>query len=185
MLTELSLNVLDIAQNSISANASLIEICVNVSEEKDIIEITIKDDGRGMTKEQLEQVCDPFFTTRTTRSVGLGTSFFKQAAEMSDGEFKIDSEPGVGTKVFASFKLSHIDRMPLGDISDTIHNLVVYNEGIDFIYTYTFNDKSFTLNTKQIREMLGDIPFNTPDVSDFIKGYLIENKEDTDGGKII
>ena len=104
---------------------------------------------------------------------------------MSDGEFKIDSEPGVGTKVFASFKLSHIDRMPLGDISDTIHNLVVYNEGIDFIYTYTFNDKSFTLNTKQIREMLGDIPFNTPDVSDFIKGYLVENKEDTDGGKII
>ena len=119
-MQELSLNVLDIAQNSVRAGARLIEIMVDEQPESDIMTITVADDGCGMTPEQAAHVTDPFFTTRTTRRVGLGVPFLKMAAEMTGGGLTIETAPGRGTTVRAVFGLTHIDRMPLGDIAATI-----------------------------------------------------------------
>ena len=129
MMTEISLNILDVAENSTRAGASLVSITVSADTKADRLTVVIEDDGCGMTEEQLARVTDPFFTTRTTRKVGLGVPFFKEAAELTGGSFAIQSEPGKGTSVTAVFVLSSIDRMPLGDISATIHNLVVYHPG--------------------------------------------------------
>lgn len=183
MMPEISLNILDVAENSIRAEASLVEITVSVQPEEDMLTVIIKDDGCGMTPEQAVSVQDPFYTTRTTRKVGLGVPFFKQAAESTGGSFRIDSEKGKGTTVKAVFGLSHIDRMPLGDISSTIHTLIVFNGQIDFRYTYEYGEKSFVLDTREMREMLGEgIAFSEPEVSAFIREYLEANKEETDGG---
>ena len=184
-MTEISLNVLDVAENSTRAKASLVTITVHADFPEDRLTVIIEDDGCGMTPEQVEQVTDPFFTSRTTRKVGLGVPFFKMAAESTGGSFSIASRPGVGTKVTAVFVLSHIDRMPLGDISTTIHTLVVYHPETDFVYNYQYNDRSFTLDTREFRQVLGDIPFDTPDIiSAYIMDYLTENKLETDGGAV-
>ncbi len=184
MLTELSLNVLDIAENSTRANATLVEISVFVNTETDLLTITIVDNGCGMSEDQLKQISDPFFTSRTTRRVGLGIPFFKFAAEATGGSLSIESELGVGTTVKTTFVLSHIDRMPMGDISSSIHNLIVYHPDTDFIYKYEYNQNSFILDTREFREILGDVPFDTPDVSNYIKSYLVENKLEVDNGAL-
>lgn len=182
-MPEIALNILDIAENSVRADASLIGITVSVQPEEDTLTVSIKDDGCGMTPEEAGKVLDPFFTTRTTRKVGLGVPFFKQAAESAGGSFQIDSEIGKGTEVTAVFRLSHIDRMPLGDISSVIHTLIVFNEQIDFRYTYGYGEKKFVLDTREMREILGtEISFREPEVSAFIREYLETNKEETDGG---
>ncbi|MBR4111931.1 MAG: sensor histidine kinase [Ruminiclostridium sp.] len=183
MLPEISLNILDVAQNSISAGAALTEITVDIDSVSDTLTVCINDDGCGMTEEQVLAVTDPFYTTRKTRKIGLGVPFFKAAAENTGGSFEIASEVGVGTKVKAVFGLSHIDRMPLGDMVFTIHTLVTLNSSIDFLYRYTVDGKSFTLDTRQFREILGDVPFNVPEVSEYIKSYLIENSEEVNGGR--
>jgi anti-sigma regulatory factor (Ser/Thr protein kinase) len=185
MMTELSLNVLDVANNSIRAGADLIEIKVEIDRTSDILKITIADNGCGMTKEQLQKVEDPFFTTRTTRKIGLGVPFFKMAALSTGGTFEITSNVGQGTTVTAQFKLSHIDRMPLGDINSTMHTLITLNTQIDFLYTYVFDENQFTLDTREFRQILNDVPLNTPEVSAYIKEYLEENQRETDGGYLV
>ena len=185
MLPEISLNVLDIAQNSIRAEADLIEIGVLVDRKADTLTVIINDNGCGMTKEQIAHVEDPFFTTRSTRKIGLGVPFFKMSAIITGGSFEITSEVKVGTKVKAVFVLSHIDRMPLGDINSTIHTLVTYNTNIDFVYTYEFDGESFVLDTRQMKEILGGVPLDSPEVSAYIKEYLDENKKETDGGALL
>ncbi|MDF2540880.1 MAG: Histidine kinase, gyrase and HSP90-like ATPase [Herbinix sp.] len=184
-MTELSLNVLDVANNSVRANASLITISVRIHRETDELMIIIADNGCGMTREQLLRVEDPFFTTRTTRGVGLGVPFFKWAAESTGGSFLIESEEGKGTTVTASFGLMHIDRMPLGDMTSTMHTLITLNTQIDFLYTYQFDHKSFCLDTREFREVLGDVPLNAPEVSAYIKEYLEENHREVDGGYLV
>lgn len=183
MMTDLSLHVLDIANNSIRANADLIEISIHIHSEMDTLEIIISDNGCGMTEEELARVEDPFFTTRTTRNVGLGIPFFKQAALCAGGSFTIHSVKGVGTAVTASFGLSHIDRLPLGDMNSTIHTLITLNTQIDFIYTYSYDMDQFQLDTRQFREILGEIPFHTPEISQYIKDFLMENQRDVNLGK--
>lgn len=183
MMPEIALNILDVAENSVRANASFVEIAVEVQPGNDTLLVTIKDDGRGMTKEEAARAGDPFFTTRTTRKVGLGIPFFRQAAESTGGSFQIDSEKGRGTTVKAVFVLSHIDRMPLGDISSVIHTLIVFHEKIRFCYTYRYGDREFVLDTREIREILGDgISLREPEVSAFIKEYLESGRTQTDGG---
>lgn len=182
MMPEIALNVLDVAENSVRANSSLVTIEVIVNEEKDLLSVLIKDNGCGMSEEQLKKVEDPFFTTRSTRKVGLGIPFYKQAALAAGGEFYIRSKVGEGTETFASFQLSNIDRMPLGDINGTIHTLVVYNEQLDFVYHYVFNDAEFTLDTREFREILGDISFKEPEISQYIMDYLSEQKDSCDHG---
>ena len=178
------MNVLDVAENSTRARASLVQISVEADTVRDRLTITIADDGCGMTPEQVAQVTDPFYTSRTTRKVGLGVPFFKYAAESTGGSFTIDSVVGTGTTVTAVFTLSHIDRMPLGDITSTIHTLVVYHPETDFLYRYRYNDRFFELDTREFREILGGVPFDTPEISEYIKEYLTENKLDTDGGAV-
>lgn len=182
MMPELSLNILDVAENSTRAGATLTEISVTADTAADTLTVVIADNGCGMTDEQLRAVCDPFFTTRTTRKVGLGVPFFKQAAESAGGSFTIRSEYGVGTVVTAVFGLSHIDRMPLGDITATIHTLITMHKDTDFLYTYTVDDRSFVLDTREFREILGGVPFDTPEVSAYINDFLSENKRETDAG---
>lgn len=183
MMPEISLNILDVVENSIRAHASFVEIIADVQPARDTLTIIVQDDGQGMTPEETAHASDPFFTTRTTRRVGLGLPFFRQEAESTGGSFQIDSEQGKGTMVKAVFGLSHIDRMPLGDISSAIHTLIIFNEHIRFRYIYRYGEKSFGLDTREIREILGDgISLREPEVSAFIKEYLESGKTDTDGG---
>ena len=113
-MQEISLNIMDIVQNSIKAKANRIIISININANEDFLNVIIEDNGKGMSEEQLKRVNDPFFSTRTTRKVGLGIPFFKQAAECTGGSFSVDSLLGQRTVIFANFVLSHIDRMPLG-----------------------------------------------------------------------
>ncbi len=185
MMTEISLNILDVAENSTRAGATLVTITVLVDTAADKLTVSIMDNGCGMTKEEVSQVTDPFFTTRKTRKVGLGIPFFKYAAESTGGSFTIESEPGTGTTVNAVFGLSHIDRMPLGDINSTIETLITCHPDTDFLYIYRYDKASFELDTRSFREILGDIPFDNPEVSAYIKEFLRENKLETDGGAAV
>ena len=174
-MQEISLNILDIVQNSIKAGADLVGI--SVVTKNGIMTVTISDNGCGMDEEQLRNVTDPFFTTRTTRRVGLGVPFFKMSAEMTGGSFSIRSEKGVGTTVTAVFDTSHIDCMPLGNINETIFLLVTQNS-CDFLYTRETDSAAFTLDTREFREILGGIPLSSPEVAAFVKEFIAENSPD-------
>lgn len=180
-MRELALNVMDIVQNSISAGAKLITIEVTENKRQDELSITVTDDGKGMSKEQVQNVVDPFYTTRTTRNVGLGVPLFKMEAEMTGGSFAIDSEEGKGTKLKAVFKPSSVDMIPLGDIDSIIQLLITCNPEYDFVFTHSVIDtdeKSFTLKTQELREVLGeDVPLNMPDVVLWIKDFLSEQTQ--------
>lgn len=181
MMTEISLNILDIAQNSVSAHASLIEISVNINQDNDLLKININDNGCGMTAEQVINAQDPFYTTRTTRKVGLGIPFFKQSALSCGGAFHLHSTVGAGTRIEAAFCLTHIDRMPLGDMTSTMYSLITFSPDIDFLYTYRVNDKSFVLDTRELHSILGDVPLNAPEVASFIRDLLKENHNEVNG----
>ena len=174
-MRELSLNVLDIAQNSIKAEASLIEIELSESTEKKELLIGIYDNGKGMTPEQVQSVTDPFFTTRTTRKVGLGIPFFKMAAEMTEGNFEIESEVGVGTKVRAVFRTDHLDFTPVGDMCSTVIILITMNLSVDFVYKRKLDEKQFTVDTRQLKEILGDVPLNEPSIVSWLTDYIRDN----------
>lgn len=181
-MRELSLNVMDIAQNSISAGASLITIRVEEDRPADTLSISVEDNGKGMSPETVQKVIDPFYTTRTTRKVGLGVPFFKMAALMTGGDFSIQSQVGKGTRVRAVFGLTHIDRMPLGNMADTMCILMGCNEQINFSFTYQVGEAVFTVSTAQLQEILDGVPLNTPQVMDFIRGYIKENMDLLSGG---
>ncbi len=181
-MRELSLNILDIAQNSLSAGAGLVTLTVDEDSGADSLTLRVEDDGRGMDADTLQRVRDPFYTTRTTRKVGLGVPFFKMAALMTGGDFSICSQPGEGTEVRAVFGLTHIDRMPLGNMADTMCILMGCNEQINFSFTYRVGEKAFTVSTAQLQEILDGVPLNTPQVMDFIRGYIKENMDLLSGG---
>ncbi|MCI9195441.1 MAG: ATP-binding protein [Angelakisella sp.] len=175
MMQELSLNVLDVAENSVRADASLVEITVEEDTAAGWLTIVIRDNGRGMTPEQVQTVIDPFYTTRTTRKVGLGVPFFRMAAQLSGGDLTIQSRVGEGTAVTATFGLTSIDRMPLGDINGTIATLVQCNPGIDWLYTRRKDGREMVMDTRQFREILEDTPLDSPEVLGFLRDYLAEN----------
>lgn len=176
-MKELSLHILDLVENSVKAGAKLIEITVTEKISDNIISFEIKDNGCGMDKEFLENVVNPFTTTRTTRKVGLGIPLTKLACEQAGGCFHIESTPGVGTYLKAAFMYDHIDRQPLGDIKSTVLTLITMRETTDFIYTHTVNDKDFKLDTRELKEILGGVSFNEPDVRNWLNEYLGENIE--------
>ena len=146
-MRELSLNILDIAQNSIAAGASLIRIDVAENTAKNELLISISDNGCGMTREQVSNVLDPFYTTRTTRKVGMGIPLFRLAAEQTGGRLTIESEKGKGTTTSALFRTDSIDFTPLGDVTSTVVILISMNTDRDFIYTRSRDGESFSLNT--------------------------------------
>ena len=149
-MEDLSLHILDVVENSIEANASKIEIKIVEGEKKDLLEIEIKDNGRGMNKETVNKVLDPFYTTRTTRRVGMGLSLLAQAARESNGDFEINSKVGRGTEVKATFQYSHIDRKPIGDMKNTLITLMVSHPEINFIYEHQDEDGNYVLDSKDI-----------------------------------
>jgi hypothetical protein len=173
-LKEISLHILDIAENSIIAGATKIEIFVAENIKKDELVIRIKDNGCGMDAEKVKRVTDPFITSRTTRKVGLGIPFFKAAAEACEGYLVIFSELGKGTEVTVKFRYSHIDRMPLGDLKGTILNLLIGNPGIRWIFQYGYNETIFVFDSQPIKEILGDLPFSDPQVIKFLRGSITD-----------
>ena len=177
-MKELSLNILDIAENSVKAGALLTEI--TVEETDSVLTIIIKDDGHGMTPEILKGVTDPFYTTRTTRSVGLGLPLLKLEAEQTGGGITvesrhIDEHPDThGTQVTAVFNKDHIDSVPLGDIIASIVTLIHGHPDIDFLFIHRVQGREVTLDTRELREALEGVPLNTYEVIKWIEEYLRE-----------
>ena len=184
-MRELALNVMDITQNSISAGATLIHITVEESASKDRLSIAVEDNGCGMTEEQVRSVIDPFYTTRTTRKVGLGVPLFKMEAEMTGGSLEIESQLGIGTTVTAVFVPSHVDMIPLGDIDGTVLLLVTCNPDRDFVFRHRVDDREFIMDTRELRAVLGEeVSLNAPDVVQWMKEYLEEQSQMIKGGVI-
>ena len=173
-MKELSLNILDIAQNSISAGASLTEIVVNENTKENTLLIGIYDNGCGMTEEQVKSVIDPFFTTRTTRKVGMGIPLFKMSCEQTGGKFTIESQKGVGTKINALYKTDSVDFTPLGDIAATIVTIVSMNSDKEFLYKRVLDDKEFIFSTVEIKKILDGVPLSEPSVMSWIEQYINE-----------
>lgn len=184
-MRELADNVLDIAQNSIAAQARLIQIRVIADVQTDRLTLEIADDGKGMSPELLARVTDPFTTTRTTRKVGLGLPLLKMTASMTGGDFSIDSTLGKGTTVRASFGLTHIDRPPMGDLAGTLFSLVLLNEQIDFVIECVCNDDTFQVDTREIKKTVAPLPLSNPDVSAWLKEYLEESIYALYGGVLV
>ena len=181
-MRELSLHILDLAQNSLTANATRLDILIRIDHEKDNLSITLADNGKGMAPDFLKSVTSPFTTTRTTRKVGLGIPMFKANAELTGGSFDIESEVGVGTRMTANFVLSSIDRPPLGDMPSTMVSLVVANPEFHFHLEYAVDKEAFVFDTEEIRQVLGGVPLDTPEVLSWIEGYIQEGMESLHGG---
>ena len=173
-MKELSLNILDIAENSVKAGATL--TIISITETVDRLVIVIKDDGCGMSEDVVRSVVDPFYTTRTTRKVGLGIPLFKLAAEQTGGKLDIVSDTGEnhGTTVTASFNKDHLDFTPLGDVISSITTLIQGHPDTDFLFTHRICDKEILLDTRELRSVLEDVPLSTFEVLEWIR----ENLED-------
>lgn len=150
------MHILDIVQNSISAGATRVDLTVDEDPASDLLTIVVGDNGRGMTQEQVNRLSDPFFTSRTTRKVGMGIPLLKQTAEQSGGEVRIVSEPGRGTEVTATFGYSDIDRPPLGDVANALMITASSNPRLNFLFTYRYNGNEYVLDTADVKEVFGD-----------------------------
>ena len=179
-MKELSLHILDVAKNSVKAGATLIEISVTTASDG-IMTVMIKDDGCGMTDEVLARVTDPFYTTRTTRKVGLGLPLFRLAAEQTGGELKIKSsteEGKSGTEVTVTFDTKSIDCMPMGDIISTVCILVAGSPDKDFVFTDETEQRKVGLDTRELRAVLGDeVSLAEPEIQTWMSEYLKEQYE--------
>jgi len=173
-MKELSLHILDLVQNSLRAEAKCIRISVTDSVSQDLLEITIEDDGYGMDAALLAKVTEPFTTTRTTRQMGMGIPLFQMVAEQTGGRLTIESTPGQGTTLRCAFVRSHIDLLPLGDMVETLITLVQGAPEVDFLYCYKTDTQELLFDTREIREILEDVPLNEPDVLHWIRGHLQE-----------
>lgn len=180
-MNDLSLHVIDIIQNSVSAGATRIMLTVEEDTVGDVMRIVVGDNGRGMTAEQVQRLSDPFFTSRTTRKVGMGIPLFKQSAEQSGGWLSVESQPGVGTTVTATFGHSNIDRPPLGDIANTLILMVSANPEIDFVFEYRYNGAEYRFDTVEVKEVLDGLPLNNPQVMGMLEEMVRENIKDIKG----
>jgi hypothetical protein len=171
-MRELALHLLDIAENSVAANASTIEIEVDEDLKTDRLKLAVTDNGQGMDAAMVASVVDPFVTSRTTRKVGLGIPLLKDAAEMCNGYLKIDSTVGKGTRLECEFQHSHIDRMPLGDVASTLLTLVIANPHVQWLLTYRVNDQVFEFDSLPIVQELGDVSLTEPSILTFVRELL-------------
>ncbi|ABR48436.1 histidine kinase [Alkaliphilus metalliredigens QYMF] len=173
-MKELSLHILDIAQNSIAAKAKKIEIHIWEDLENNQLRIKISDDGNGMDAKLAKRAVDPFCTSRNTRRVGMGLPLLKLAANQCNGDLELQSQKGVGTTVEVCFQYDHIDRVPLGNMVDTMLILIGSDDQIDYIYTHYYKNKIFFLDTKEVKKQLGDVPITNVNVVTFLKEYIEE-----------
>lgn len=179
-MRELSLHLMDILENSISAKANFIKVEINEEIIQDKLAISVIDNGCGMDSELTSKVTDPFVTLRTTRKVGLGISLFKSACERCEGSFIITSEVNKGTTIYASMKYNHIDRAPLGRIGNTLASELL-TVGVDILYTHRVNEKEFVFDSREIKKVVGN-DLSNPDIFIWIKEYISENIENIGGG---
>ena len=177
-MKELSLHIMDVIENGIAAGATLITLDVSEDRKENRLRIIISDNGGGIPEKTLERVLDPFFTTRTTRRVGLGLSLFREASKRCEGDFQIISKEGKGTEVSASFRLDHIDMAPMGDMAGSLACLIMGNSGVDFIYTHEVDGKSFQIDTRHIREELDGVAMNNPKVIRYITDSISTSLEE-------
>ena len=182
-MRELSLNILDIAENSLKAQATLVEIDLCVVE--NTLTIQIKDNGCGMSPEFLSKVTDPYTTTRTTRKVGLGIPLIKMESEMAGGNFDIQSQLGVGTIITTTFAVDHIDRPPLGDLGETIMTLLTQLDQTQIVFSYQVGKNIFKFDTNELQQQLDGSPIDTPEVLLFVKQMINENIETINGGILL
>jgi anti-sigma regulatory factor (Ser/Thr protein kinase) len=173
-LEDLSLHILDIVENAISAKAKKIGIWVVEEPREDRLTIEIKDDGIGMDEEVSQKAVDPFFTTRSSRRVGLGLSFMAQAAQETGGSLRIESTLGKGTKVTATFQYHHIDRKPLGSMVETMMTLLIGNPELDILYTHQKEGKSYVLSSSWLKNHFKDRSLVDPEVIQWMKTHLKE-----------
>ncbi len=171
-MEDLSLHILDIAENSIAAKADLINIEIVEDERADTLTIRITDNGVGMDEETLKRVLDPFFTTKRVRNFGLGIPLLAQSAEECNGRLSIISTPGGGTKIQATFQRSHMDMKPLGDLGATIVTLIAGHPEIDYELIYKKADYTYEINTAELKRGLEDQDITSPPILDFIKNHV-------------
>lgn len=172
LVQDLSLHILDIVENSLAAGAKNVEIRIAEDISQDKLSIEIIDDGQGMNTDLQSKALDPFFTTKTTRKVGLGLPLFKESCEICNGHFLLESQPGRGTKIKATLPYSHIDRKPIGNMGETLLVLIVGHPDVDIYYEHKRENVKFSLHTKELREILGEIPLNDPEIFSFLKTYI-------------
>lgn len=176
MLEDLSHHILDIGENSMRGGASSVTVSVEELIKDGWLRFSVVDDGRGMDEETCRKVVDPFYTTRTTRKVGLGIPFLRQSAELCEGEFKLESTLGEGTSVLATFRYDSIDRPPLGDIPSSVMTLLVEAPRIRWIYRHVVDERSFEMDSVQLWEILGEPEaLADPSIALWLKDYLGEN----------
>jgi anti-sigma regulatory factor (Ser/Thr protein kinase) len=177
-MRELALHVLDVLENSLEAGATEIELTVDEELAADRLTIIVRDNGRGMDPDTARRALDPFFTTRTTRHVGLGLPLFAAAARRCAGGLQLESAPGRGTRVTATFQHSHLDRAPLGDMTGTLLAFLLSERAgsLRFIYGHRLDGREFCLDTDALRAELGDVPFSHPLVRDWLHDYIAEGE---------
>jgi anti-sigma regulatory factor (Ser/Thr protein kinase) len=173
-MEDLSLHILDIAENSIEAHADKIEIKIKENRRKDLLSMEIRDNGKGMDKETVRKALDPFFTTKKTRRFGLGLSLLAEAVKAANGHFSIQSKPGQGTQIQATFQASHIDTKPLGDIVQTLITLIMAHPEINIHYRHQVDRDLYSLDTEEIKAQLNGISITSPEVIKFIRNNLKE-----------
>jgi len=176
-MEDLSLHILDIAENSVAAKADKIEIRISEDKKKDFLSVEVIDNGTGMDKETQKKAVDSFYTSRTVRRFGFGLPLLSEAAKAANGHFSIESEKGEGTRIKADFQYSHIDRKPLGDMGQTIITLVIGNPEIDLIYVHKKNSDKYSFDTREIKAQLKGAPLNSPDGMRMIREDLKKDRE--------
>jgi hypothetical protein len=191
MMLELALHVLDILQNAVEASATQVELTIIEDEPADRLTIAVQDNGRGMDEQTVHRVLNPFYTTRTTRHVGLGLPLYATAAETAGGGLTVSSRPGAGTTVEATFQLTHPDRQPLGDMESTLLAFLLSDRAPDLRYTHRVvaacrdevaspeipGEREFTLDTTAIRAELDGVPLSQPLVAQWLADYIAEGEQ--------
>ena len=174
MMEEICAHILDIAANALTAGARNISISIEKDRMNNMLSVWFKDDGKGMDEETVKRVVDPFFSTKKGKKVGLGIPLLKGTAETCGGKFHLKSKLGEGVDIFVTFQLDHPDLPPLGNLKDTIVVLIVGNPDVDFSFAYGVDGTRFSLYTKDIKALIGDVPVNHPEVVKFLTDYLDE-----------
>lgn len=173
-MQELSLHILDIAENSVRADARLIEIAVTKDAGRDLLRIEIVDDGKGMDAGTLARVRDPFFTTKHKKT-GLGIPLLTQAAEQAGGNLMVESAPGKGTRVTVTFRWGHVDRPPIGNMAETLLTLIAGHPDRNYVYEEQNGKQVFRFDSREVKSDLDGVPVSEPAVLDAVRGLLNEN----------
>lgn len=173
-MEDISMHILDVTENSLTAGASKIFIWLLEDMAEDTLTLEIVDDGSGMKEELLRKVISPFTTTRTTRKIGLGLPYLAQSAESAGGELMVKSDPGIGTRIVATFKLSHIDRIPIGNLCETILTLIICHPKVHFFFSYEKDNQVFSFSTNMIRKELEGIPLSHSEVIGGLRSMIQE-----------